>query len=358
MRGILLLLMFFFTIGCALADSLMVSMLTCKSDTERVNRLYRRGFALRNTNPALAMQYALVCNQQAAKCKTKQHLSKSYNLLGVLFYKKGDFAAAISHHNKALLIRKSEQDLHGTAQSLTNLGNIYTDLKHYNKAEKSYLQAMSIHHAANNQKELANCRINLAVLKHQTHVLGQAQTYYQEALETGKRINDYEIISICLNNLAVLYSDFEDYSKAFAFNQDALKIRQLMENHVEIADSYLNLAHICIKTADYISAKGYLDTASAIARTYDYAEAYRELQKLYAAYYSNTGDYKSAYHFLTRYQTLNDSLLMVADFAEALTESGQSELDASTKPINNLWLLALLALIMISIPYYLIKYLR
>ena len=77
------------------------------NDTERVNQIYKAGFEMRNSNPELAYQYAIVCEAEAVKSNSDKHLAKSYNLLGVLFFKKGNYQQAIKFQKKALSINVS-----------------------------------------------------------------------------------------------------------------------------------------------------------------------------------------------------------------------------------------------------------
>jgi hypothetical protein len=74
-----------------LNDSLLYQTQHIENDTERVNQLYKIGFDNRNIDPDMSYEFAKICEQEALKTNSAKHVAKAYNLLGVLYYKKGNF---------------------------------------------------------------------------------------------------------------------------------------------------------------------------------------------------------------------------------------------------------------------------
>jgi len=109
-------------------DSLLFQLKQIPNDTERVNQIYKAGFNLRNTNPALAYLYAVACEEEAKRARSAKHLAKSYNLIGILCYKKGDYTKALHLQKSALALNESIKYNYGAAINETNLGNIYSDI--------------------------------------------------------------------------------------------------------------------------------------------------------------------------------------------------------------------------------------
>ena len=360
MKVFVFLLVISLSIQAQQVDSILPKLLALQNDTERVNQLYKQGFSLRNNNPQLSFQYAKQCEKSAIAAGSKKHLAKSYNLLGVLFYRKGNYKIALSYHNKALELRRACGDLLGIAYSETNLGNILVDLRLFQKAEVSYLKALQTYRQLQNETMTANSLINLGVLNQTKGRPNVAKEYYKLALKTGEASNNYEIKSICLNNLAGVCYEAGDFEKSIGYNQDALKIRDLMGNHVEIADSYLNLANNYLKLKQTSIAKNFLDSAYSTSLIYDYFELKMEATKSYAELYNLSGNYKDAFLWLSEHQHLKDSIAIQQDFERLNYSFDETEtLSPNMSPLVSYnWLFVSIILLLLTIPYFLIRYKR
>lgn len=289
-------------------------------------------------------------------------MAKSYNLLGILHYKKGNYKNALAYHQKALSYRKECGDQAGQALSEINLGNIYSELHFFDRAEASYLAALAVFKALDDTKRTADCLINLGVLKQTLKQQEAAYEHYSLALKLGEDMNNYDIRSLCLNNMAQVYFDKGDYEKSIALNEDALKLRNLMENHLEVADSYLNLASNFINLKEPEKAKEYLDTAYSISSRYSYFEAMQVARKVYSDYYFELKDFEKAYFWLKTYETKQDSVLteqgkLSPEFDFDLPEVTQHS-PVVVKELHNLWLLISVLVFMIFVPFMLLRFKR
>ncbi|WP_317898959.1 tetratricopeptide repeat protein [Aurantibacillus circumpalustris] len=362
MRFAIFLLLTFNVALAQQSDTVLARILALKNDTVKVNQLYKQGFSLRNSDPKLAFYYANLCEERAHISGSKKHLAKSYNLLGVLFYKKGDYTKALAYHQKALSIRTEVKDNFGAALSQTNLGNIYTDLQLFERAENSYLAALAIYRENGDEKRAADCLINLGVLKQTLKQNEAAFENYVHALKLAEKLNDYEMRSLCLNNMAQVFYDKGNYEKSIAYNEDALKIRNLMENNLEVADSYLNLAANYIRVKDNQKALEYLDTAYAIGTHYQYYEALQTAFNSYSEYYFQLKNYEQAYYWLRKYQQSKDSVMLEQSAREAEFDFNLPEIIGQSpvkkREIHNLWLLISVMVFLIFIPFIFIRFKR
>lgn len=342
---------------CAAApDSLLTAILEVVNDTERVNRLYQRGFFLKNNDPALASEYALFCLSAAEKSGSLRHLAKAHSLKGVLLYRKGLLDQARKEHELALDLRIKCHDRTGMAISQTNLGNIFTDQRQYEKAESAYLQAVDIHTQNKDNYRLSLCLVNLGTLKQTQNLLAAAEGYYRLAQARAEEGNDYETRSLCLNNLAVMKAATGDYDQAMALHQDALKLRLLMEDQLGEADSYLNLCDLATRTNELTAAAAYLDKAEQLCNHLDYFDGKKEALRVKADFYKVTGDFKKAFIALERFHEVNDSLLNGVEKNES--EHPELIFASANPPLKNSGLLAIVLLISVIIPLIVLGYKR
>jgi tetratricopeptide (TPR) repeat protein len=341
-------------------DTLLIHILNIENDTLRANQLYAKGFDLVDKNPQLAYTYARNCEKAAKKSRSQTHIAKSNNLLGILFYQQGTFKKALIYFETYLSANKTLNNILGIAHGFNNMGNCYLQLKQFQKAESYYLQAIENYNVLNNKTEVANGLMNLGVLKHEQKQLDASLQNYEKALQTGKELNDYFIKANCLNNLAQVFCDKGDLEKALAYNYDALELRELMDLNVDIVDSHLSIAEIALKQKNTVLAEENLNLAIDICSRIGYNQGKINYYKLFSELQQQKNNYQSAFENYKLYKQLNDSIL--------LTQGGEIKYDfkETIKPIynrtkssiKNMWLLSLVSLLLIIIPFVLIRYKR
>ncbi len=289
-------------------DSLIRISFHFDSDTEKVNLFYTEGFANRLRSP----QYSYECAKQAeyfgARSGSLKHAAKANNLLGVLYYRKGNLKKALDYHQKALEARENCNDEQGIAFSETNLGNIYTDLKKFDLAEKSYLRALHLNSKLGNDVQSGNCYINLGVLKTTQGELKTAENYFYSAYKVAKKLMDYELEALCLNNLSVINIETKNYESAIGNCMDALKIKEIIGNEVEKTDSYINLAKSYHFMNDTANCTYYLRKADSCCRVFDYPEAKITLLELKSMIFENNNNFELAFRTYKEYIHLKDSM--------------------------------------------------
>ena len=303
-------LLIFTAVNCfsQTVDSLLYQLKNISNDTERVNQIYKAGFEIRNSNPEVAYQYALACKQEALKSNSDKHLAKSYNLLGVLFFKKGDYASAIKFQKKALGLNQAAKYALGMAINQTNLGNIYTELNYFNQAEASYLKALQVYNALDNKLQITRCLMNIGSLKNDLKQYEAAKMQFKEALVYANEIGDLELISDCNSNIGTNFINLHQLDSALIYLEEGLKLREMIGNELEKSNSYTNLAYLHILKKEFDKAKNYLNLSQTVCDKYDYPEAKVELYGTLSFYYETQKQFESALIWQKKQVALNDSL--------------------------------------------------
>ncbi len=339
------------------ADTLLPKILLIENDTLRANQLYSKGFDLVDKNPQLAYAFAQNCEKAAKKSKSLKHISKSKNLLGRLFYSHGHYKRAVIYFEDYLKGGINLKDTLGMAWGYMNLANAYMQLGHFDKVEHFYLKAIDYYNILNNKEQVANGLTNLAVLKHLQKQLDAALENYQKAYEIGKELNDYNIKANCLNNMAQVFLDNGNYEKALAYNYDALELRELMELDVDVCDSYLSIAEVALKQKNTAVAEENLNLALQICNRIGYVDGKINYYKLFSELQEQKNNHQASLENYKLYKQLNDSILLtegdelIFDFKEAVEPT---YIHAESR-VKNMWLLSLLSLILVIIPFVLIR---
>jgi Tfp pilus assembly protein PilF len=343
-------------------DSLLFQIISNENDTERVNLLYKAGFELRNEDPQLSYKYAKVCEQEALKSNSIKHLAKSYNLLGVIFYKKGNYTKALQFQKKSLQLNKSINHEFGIAINHANMGNIYNDINSPKLAELSYLQSLHSSNKTGNTLQIARCLINIGTLKYNQKQLQAAIKQFEEALKYAAIISNHELIASCYNNIGTIMTEQNQTDSALMYLEEGLKIRQLIDDKLELADSYNNIALVYILQKDFNKAFNFIELASKICEEYDYPEALTEVYHTRSVFYENQQNFEMANSWLKKHYYLKDSLRKIENenndnqFFEGETFN-QTEYHP-TNALQNSLLLILLIIMLIIIPLFLTQFKR
>ncbi|MCD6019772.1 MAG: luxQ 7 [Bacteroidetes bacterium] len=362
MRLLLIAILIHTTCFSQVNDSLLYQLQQIENDTEKVNQLYKTGFDLRNTDPQFSYDFAIACEKAALKSKSPKHLAKSYNLFGIIFYKKGDYIKALNFQKQALALNQSIQNETGAAINLTNLGNIYSDIHYLALSEQSYLQALHAYNKTNNTIQISRCLLNIGVLKYTQKQFNAAIKQFEQALYFADKIGDHDLIASCYNNIGTILREQNKPDSALMYLEESLKIRQQSDNEVELADSYNNIANVYILLKNFNQASNYISMAQEIGEKYGYAEALLEVYHTRSLFYEAQRDFQQANTWLKKHYVLKDSLQIIEKENLDFTFQNETSYDETSglelKHGSNNWLLIFLLLMLIALPLFLIRYKR
>lgn len=360
MRFLLFLLLLSFTVRAQENDTLFSQINAIQNDTERVNQLYKRGYELRNQNPQWAFEYGKRANREALKTRSERHIAKSYNLLGVMYHKCGNYKTALHYHKRALQLREKNRDILGIAFSQTNLGNVYSGLNMFEEAESAYLAAIHNYEILDEKTRIADCLLNLGGMKYVQKRYDEAIEYYKMAVEVTP-MNDYYTKAIYYTNMAAAFIKKGMPEKGIALSEDALKLRIMVDNYLETADNYLNLGDAYLQKKDFVKAKYYIDTALFIANREDYFELKHEAYETLSRYYYETMKFEQALYWLKKHYALGDSIRILREEVQKnfdFDEDVKSYQYQEPQALQNVWLLTLIFAMIIFVPFYLIRFKR
>jgi tetratricopeptide (TPR) repeat protein len=314
-------------------------------DTNRVNLFYNEGFRHRASDPQYSYDCARLAENYAQRANQPYYTAKAFNLLGILYYRKGDLGRAVSFHKEALALRRLIRDSAGIALSLVNLGNAYSEMELYPQAETAYLEALALNTDLGQQKQAGNCLLNLGVMVAGLKKAEAAENYFNLALANARMRYDYELQASCLNNLAEVHLMHGNYDAAMANASNSLKIKELMDNDMDMADSYLILSKASLRRQQVNEGKNYLRMADSIIDRFGYLAARLQSLMLHADYWVQEKNYELAYQTLNRYHQLKDSLELAnedvadASFTETPLKAGAMNSAGHSFPYFYFWLL-------------------
>ena len=162
----------------------------------------------------------------------------------LLLQKQNDFKAAARIYTEILTqLRELAQQnpaayLPRVADTLNNLGNLYSNTQRLSEAEQAYQEALKLYRELAQQNPaaylpyVATTLNNLGNLYSGTQRLSEAEQAYQEALKIRRELAQQNPaaylprVADTLNNLGILYKNTQRLSEAEQAYQEALKIRR------------------------------------------------------------------------------------------------------------------------------------
>ncbi len=154
--------------------------------------------AMRYELPDMAIDFL----QQAIALDANHY--PSYNLLGVIYHKKGDYEAAAKVLSRATELKPDSGEAHH------NLGVVYQDMNLFEKAEQEYRKAIDLGY---DPSIFLLARLLLAMKK------------YDEAIEWGLKAAQVEPKNPAIFNLlGVASNEKKDYKQALSYFQKAMNL--------------------------------------------------------------------------------------------------------------------------------------
>lgn len=217
---------------------------------EKAEALYKRSLAV----------------EQAATGPKSQPVARTYNNLGVLAAKRGNFTNAAKYYNQALAIFESESGKQEDVSfALINLGEVYRKQHDYAAGEIALNRALAILDHGDKfpyHPNLAACLTDLASIYADQKKYTEAETFQLRALAVDEKMLGKTSPNLCnsFDNLAAFYAKSGRQKEAEAMLKKSMAIR---EKHIQT--NPLALAISLERYADFLRDQKRLDEAKPLS---------------------------------------------------------------------------------------------
>ncbi len=203
--------------------------------------LNRSTFYKNNGQYDLAMEDLLQAIVILEALPTEQaSLAASYDALGMLKKKRGEYVEAEGYILKGLNLREELGDSSGISKSLNNLGNVLLAQEAYGEAIEYYLEALDIKLRLGKQKGAAIVMNNLGEAYFELNELNKAEAYYLQSLAIKENKGDTTTgLVITLNALGKLYTAKAQWAQATLYLQRAETLALHLDILEQVGDNYL-----------------------------------------------------------------------------------------------------------------------
>ncbi|XP_078344974.1 uncharacterized protein LOC144630495 [Oculina patagonica] len=279
------------------------------SNTRESDILKADTLAVYGTALSMSRQYELAVSHHdkaliiRKKIYGEEHadVAASYYNLGVVSVNLGQYYVGKEYHEKGLVIRRKiyGEEHAAVAASCNNLGAVCHDLGQYNEAKEYLEKALVIRKKIYGEEHAAVAASynNLGAVYHDLGQYNEAKEYLEKAMVIRKKIysEKHAAIAASYKNLGAVYHDLGQYNEAKEYHKKALVMRKMIygEKHADVAKSYNNLGDVYRHLGQYQEAKEYLEKGLVIRKKI-YGEEHADV----AASHKNLG---AAYHDLGQY---------------------------------------------------------
>jgi len=212
--------------------------------------------------------------------ETNLYYTHLHGLAGV-YNALGDHVNAVKSYKDCLEYKRDEEICLG---SYINLGDIYSDLKDYDKANYYYNQGKLLSEKNNNQQAKAVISLSLGTNYQLLGKTTEAVKMYNEAVSIADKNELNQIALIGRGNIGDIYIDLKKYKEAKYIFSSAL--------HKAVSFGYLNnqvsfydeLKKIALLEDDYKSAFDYLNKSTKLKDSINKAQQISEINELEIKY--------------------------------------------------------------------------
>jgi tetratricopeptide (TPR) repeat protein len=261
----------------------------------------------KNDYPAALAHYTK-SEEISEKIADKTGFAKAISSKGIIYGEQGNYSQALDNYLQALAIFQELNDQKRSAGTINSIGNVHKNQKNYDEALASYEQARAIWTKLGDTKFTAGSYINIATIYIKKGDFENALVNANKGLALFEQFKDANGQIICHNNLGEIYFQTERYDLASAEYEKALKINEEFQRKPLMVVSYNGLGHVFSKTNQHSKALASYHQAEELAKANGIRPALQQAYEGLATVYGQTGQYADAFHFQELSAVLKDSL--------------------------------------------------
>jgi signal transduction histidine kinase/Tfp pilus assembly protein PilF len=354
-------------------DSLESTAASMKEDSNKVKLLSDLCFYTRGVSSDTALHYGKQALQLANRLKWEKGIAQAYNDIAIVFIDKNDYDTAKLALFQALDIRKKLKDELGEAAIynklgiitqeqfnlkealkwnykalaiyeklnhtfnltyvLNNLGVLHFNLREYDKAIEMHNRALALRKQIGDVYGIAASHGNLANVYYESKDTSRAEENWRFAIEHFRKLNKPEELAVQLNNYGGMLSYRKEYEKAKTMLLEAYEIRKQLNDRKALSSVLISLGEAQMMSGDYRGALKSLQESMHMSKEintgHEKLYGYLKLSKLF----TYTGNADSAYHYMTQYALLKDSIFNEELKSEVAEVRAKYELEKKQKQL-------------------------
>lgn len=232
-----------------------------------------------------------------------------YNLvMGDIHQHIGNSLVAIKYFMHALEGYEEIENDEKIALSYNHIGVLYHKDGEFEKAKENFQKALEIAEEVGLPLPIANYSNNLATLYRRFNDYDNALYYHNKALKLYQSIDNKYGVANVLNNIAIIFYNKGDYKRAIDLIKQSVDIRREIGDNPELGNALFNIGFIYYQNNNAEEALRYFLESLEIAKELGSLLLQRVNYEMLAKVHENKSDYKKALDWYQKYVRINDSI--------------------------------------------------
>jgi tetratricopeptide (TPR) repeat protein len=217
--------------------------------------------------------------------------------MGILTWKQGEWERAIDFYQQSLETKEQVGDIHGMAQTMGNLGNVYQAKGEWERAIEVYRQSLEALEQVGDIHGMAGTYNNLGAVYQAKGEWDRAIDFYRQSLETFEGVGDIHGMAGTYNNLGAVYQAKGEWERAIDFYRQSLETFEGVGDIHGMAGTYNNLGAVYQAKGEWERAievyQQSLETKEQVGDIHGMAQTYNNLGLVY----QDKGEWERAIDF-------------------------------------------------------------
>lgn len=327
-----------------------------------------------SSEPKKAEKFGNEAVALSKQIKNDTLVAQSYNDLGTLFLRIGEYDKAQNHYDKAISIRENLNDSMGLAALYSKMAVIQEIKSNYPKALEMNLKVLKIYENVgedtmaiatlygnisvilgnlsqvenaikyndkaakfaeklNNDQLTGTVLVNYANFYSKLNEIDKSLLYYQEALPYFERINNLNSIAVIKNNLASIYDRKNELDSAIYYCKQALHIRYQLQDKKGVMSTKTSLGSMYLKKERPDLAITYVSEALPISLELETKENTKTIYLVLSKANFLKGNLLSAYNYQVLYSEMTESIFNEASAKQVAEMSTKFESEKKEQEI-------------------------
>lgn len=317
------------------------------ADTDRVYALADLAQLYSGTNISRALSLGYQALKIAEHMRWNKGRAYVYNNLGMLYFSRADYAAALDYFQKAYAYNQKAGFERAYSYNLGNIGAVYSGLQEFDKALEYYHKALELERASGNKQGESFELTNIGSVYRQLGNEAEALKHYLAALKIEQELQNPQGMADNYTGLGLLYLKLREFEKSESYFKKAFEIDSLSGDPLRKAISCGNLGVLyfkMVRDTSYVLQSGISEQLLEESRhclmfaseVFEDLSAKNELQEMYQSLhelYEFKGDYKTALNYFRKHVALKDSVFSEENKLAIARMEHQKEMEGKEKEI-------------------------